>query len=112
MPLTVNEYVNQISGIDGQFRNIVKDNSLYAFSGKPWREEEPEIKLMLEKLDNMEKKGIPQEYREFHEHYTKTIEDYILWQNSASDGYENLFDEEDNKSKELWKKLGNHVNST
>lgn len=107
--LTESEYVNEILQIDEQFRTIVKDNSLYTFAGRPWREEEADLKLMLEKLENMKKRGIPEKYKEFHVHYTKTIEYYILKSNSASGEYKNEFYEENNKSNELWKNLGNTV---
>jgi hypothetical protein len=99
------EYKNKISDMDEQFREIVKDNSMYATAGKPWREEEPVLKNILEELDEMEERGIPSEYQTFHYHYKNMIEYYILWQNSGSDDFEFMFSQEDNTTKQLWSTL-------
>ncbi|MDI6643551.1 MAG: hypothetical protein QME14_00710 [Methanobacteriaceae archaeon] len=101
-PIGNEEYKNKILEMDEQFREIVKDNSMYTTAGTPWREEEPVLKNILEELDEMEERGIPSEYQTFHYHFKNMIEYYILWQNSGSDDFEFMFSQEDNTTKQLW----------
>lgn len=104
-PIGKEAYAAKISDMDKQFREIIKDNSMYTTAGKPWREEEPVLKNILNELNQMEKRGIPSEYKTFHEHFKKSIETYLLWQNTANDEYEEKFFQEDNMTKELWNSI-------
>jgi len=64
---------------------------------------------MLKKLDYMEDRGFPSQYKEFRKHYNQAIDYYLLWQNTASDEYANKYFDENHVAADLFNKVSIEV---